>query len=241
MKCLLIALTVLTLFAVGCGGSDASAADEDRVRPVETSSTSTSSSTSTATSTSSTTTIDVPASTTTSTLSSVAVSSTQHNTPRPTAPPGTGYVDEGASPELEAELIGIVSEVRELATRAALTLKLANSSLDRLMTPPLAQRYREMVRDWRQSGEIGRLPDNSVSGSSFGLIFVDGDLAVLQECVTDDIIVTIAETDEVVDDSVGRRINEWTLRRTSNGWKASAQTTVLSGQDAMESDRCDFS
>jgi hypothetical protein len=228
---------VLAMTAAACGENDASG-DEALIRPAGTNTDAVSS-----TSSSSTTTIAETSSTTaasTTTEPAPASTAPANNPTPPTNPPATGYVDEGASPELEAELIGIVSEIRWIATKAATTNKLPRARFEEFATTRLAQRYSDAVARWVEADEIGALPPGSVAGSEVRLMLVDGGFAAAEECVADDMIVTNAETGAVIDDSVGYRINEWQLQETASGWRASEVVTVLEGQAAIASDRCAF-
>lgn len=99
------------------------------------------------------------------------------------------------------------AELRELATGA---------QLDEVLG--------ELQRN-RDEGVAFRRPPSSVYERRVTVISVEGDVARLQDCVTNDGVVYRVDTDEVIDDSVGTTSLEATMRRVDGAWKL--ETTKL--------------
>ncbi len=208
-------VVVIAVLAVACGGDDAD--DASRIRPVDTAFTSILSTTRQPASTTSRGPTTTKADATTTTVGAPA---TTRRASAPTNPPATGYVDEGASSELEAELIGIVGEVREIHAEALRTLELPEQRLARVAGTRFIEAYRREVDHGRAAGHVHVPPEGSITKSEFDLVLRDGDLAVVDECQVNDIVVMVEATGEVVDDRVGVRRLQWTLQRYDGVWRA---------------------
>lgn len=84
----------------------------------------------------------------------------------------------------------------------------------------------------RDEGIAFRRPPNSVYKRRVTAISVEGDVARLQDCVTNDGVVYRVESSEVIDDAVGTSSLEAVMRRVDGVWKLES-TKLLQHWDGV--------
>lgn len=84
----------------------------------------------------------------------------------------------------------------------------------------------------RDEGIAFRRPADSVYERRVTVLSVEGDIARLQDCVTNDGIVYRVDTGEVIDDAVGTSSLEATMRLVDGVWKLE-RTTLLQRWDGV--------
>lgn len=91
------------------------------------------------------------------------------------------------------------------------------------------EQLQSVIEETRRNLEEGlalRKPENSVARSSVRVVTVNGDEAMLQECVVDDGVIYRYRTGEVVNDTVATHSVEASMRRVDGEWKV-AKTRLL--------------
>lgn len=104
-----------------------------------------------------------------------------------------------------------------------------NADDPRLREHATGSQLDRVVAETRQNGDAGlafRRPQGSVDQHRVEVLEIDGGVAALQDCVTNDGIIYRVATGEVVDDSVVTRNLLATMRRVDGRWKL-AETRQL--------------
>lgn len=104
--------------------------------------------------------------------------------------------------------------------------------LPELATGAQLEEVLDETRRNRDEGIAFRRPQDSVYERRVTVISDDGDMARLQDCVTNDGIVYRIDTGEVIDDSVGTSSLEATMRRVDGVWKLES-TKLLQHWDGV--------
>jgi hypothetical protein len=94
-----------------------------------------------------------------------------------------------------------------------------------------ADQYQEFVGD----GKAARPDPQGRSANVIENIEVNGDIAEVQQCVTDGHLVIDRETEEVLDDSLVSTRLRTTAERTPDGWRFVERSVV---QEFSEEDQC---
>lgn len=162
---------------------------------------------------------DIPLATSTTGLSS-AVSSTTSSSTVPavtaTTPP--------------AEDVVIVDRYKKFwEARLAANQAPANPDFPDLRTYATGEQLDQVILETRQRREKGlaiKKPSRSAYERRVKLVSIEGDSAVVQDCVTDDLIVYKVATGEVVDDATITRNVSATMRRVDGTWRLAAARLV---------------
>ncbi len=155
-------------------------------------------------------------------------------TPTSTAPPQQYSTTTAATAPLSAEIIDRYKQFWEIRFEA--NRQPVNPADPRLGQYATGQQLENVVTETRQRRDQGlaiRRPEPSVYVRRVKLVRVDGDIATLQDCVTNDGIVYRAATGQVVDDKVVTRSLAATMRRVEGTWKL-AETRVLQEWEGVE-------
>ena len=147
-----------------------------------------------------------------------------------TAPPTSSTVatsTSGGADPVAAEIVGRYKRYWEVRFEA--NQPPPNPDLPALREYATGQQLDQVVAETRRhlaDTVAVRRPANSVGRSSVRLVKLDGDFAVLQECVVDDDIVYRYTTGEVVDATVATHSVEGTMRMVDGSWKLAAARRI---------------
>lgn len=129
-----------------------------------------------------------------------------------------------------AEDVVIVDRYKKFwEARLAANQAPANPDFPDLRTFATGEQLDQVILETRQRRDKGlaiKKPSRSAYERRVKLVSIEGDSAVVQDCVTDDLIVYKVATGEVVDDATITRNVSATMRRVDGTWRLAAARLV---------------
>ncbi len=208
------------MVAGGCSGDD-DAPTADTTTPVVAQSSTTSPAVSSTTTEAPTTTIA------TTTIAPTTIAST---TTVATIAPALTFSD----PPTEAELFALADAYWRTFNEASRIPDPEYPGLDVVIGEPLLSRTQVNLARLVESGEFA---DNPARPHVYELLYVEGAIAVTQECLVDDGRIVDSETGAVVDDSVVQFVFQLEMARHGSRWTVDNQYEV----ERVEGGSCDES